>query len=115
VAKRKARKDKSPDRLSLRKLREDGSVMRDPPKPGRVVRLDRNLAGLLAEIMEPGETVSSAIRRLIEGHGRTVETYFVLPSSLYRTIEDARGAAVLAKIQRGLQRTEKPVAVMKEE
>lgn len=78
------------------------------PKAGRVVRLTPDLVKLIADERKDGETVPATIRRLL---GHTGELVYVLPSGIYETIADARGAAVLEAIRAKKTRPDKPLRV----
>jgi len=80
------------------------------PKKGKVVRLTPDLASLILEERMPDETIPEVIRRLLNPADGIS---YVLPSDLYPTIEDARGAAVIRKVVRKEEKTERPVPVKK--
>lgn len=67
-----------------------------------------DLVKLIAEKQREGETVPAVIRRLL---GFTGEILYVLPSDIHKTVEDARGVAVLRAVRSKVKRTEKPLAV----
>lgn len=105
----KKKKKTGPNCLSLRKLKEDGSVIKTKEKPGKVVRLNPSLWSLLSRRKKPGETISDVVLRLIDSLPDSV--LYVLPSSCHLTIEEARGAAVVEKVKRRLKSPEKPIPV----
>jgi len=79
------------------------------PKPGRVVRLNPDLALIIELERLPGETISATVRRLL---GVSAEVRYVLPSDLYEDPADARGASVLRSVRSGSKKKiEQPVRV----
>ena len=77
-------------------------------KKGRVFRLDDDIAVIIAEEQRPGETVSETARRVF---GLSGEVRYVLPSDIYESVEEARGASVLRAVRTKTKKTERPVPV----
>lgn len=78
-------------------------------KPGKVVRLNPDLALIVELERLPGETISATVRRLL---GVSAEVRYVLPSDLFEDPADARGASVLRAVRSGSPRKiEQPVKV----
>lgn len=84
-------------------------------KPGKVLRIDALTWKYITELKRPKESFSGLIRRLIGLPSRKgiteVSAKFVLPSDLHRSIEEARGAAVLRAVRAKRKETEEPIAV----
>lgn len=78
------------------------------PKKGKVVRLNEDLAIIVESEQREGETISEVMRRLF-GYGDEIR--FALPSDLFESIEDARGAAVVKKVRMRSSRAERPLPV----
>lgn len=78
------------------------------PKKGRVFRLDDELAAIIEDEREPGETASDCVRRLF---GSEEDVKYVLPSDLKESAAEARGAAILRAVKTREKRPEKPIAV----
>jgi len=84
-------------------------------KPGRVIRIDPLLVKTLEEKKRPYETMSGLLRRLMGLPSRKgaveVRAYYVLPSDMAETVEEARGRAIIEKVKRKLAKPERPVVV----
>ncbi len=76
-------------------------------KAGRVVRLRPELQQLLEARRREKESVSETLERLIYGEVH----YYILPSDVFVTLAEARGAAVMRKVRDRAARAEKPVAI----
>ncbi len=76
-------------------------------KKGRVIRVTPDLQRLIEASQEPGESIPSVIKRLLGIKG---DIRYVLPSDLYETKADARGAAVLKSVK-NKSSPEKPLEV----
>lgn len=91
------------------------------PKPGKVIRVDKEAWSLLARKKRPNETISALIRRVLgipprkNPTGRIVRRFFILPESRVildcSTIEEARGRALLHFLRKGEEPSEKPIEV----
>lgn len=78
-------------------------------KPGRVVRLTPDLVRLVDLNRRKGETLPSVLRRLfLREEGNIL---YALPSDLYESVEDARGAAILKAIKVGSAEIERPLRI----
>lgn len=77
-------------------------------KKGRVVRLSPGMELLVELLREEGETVSATLERLILDEG---DTRYALPSDLFLSLSEARGAAVLKATRGKTRKTEQPIAV----
>jgi len=89
-------------------MSEDAGKKKQKPKKGRVVRLNPDLITIISEEQKDEETVSDTVRRLL---GLTGEINYVLPSDIHRSVEDARGAAVLRAVRAKQKKAERPVPV----
>ncbi len=73
------------------------------PKPGKVLRVDELTFRFLAEKRKRGEQMTALIRRLIGLPSRKgiidSPTKWALPSDLFESIEEARGAAVVRAVK----------------
>ena len=83
-------------------------------KPGHVARLNPEMWRMVTAERRKGESVSSVLRRLIDGAAKKMRTLYALPSDLVETVEDARGRAVIRAVK-GKRKPEKPVAVRVDE
>lgn len=85
------------------------------PKPGKVIRIDELTFRFISEKRRRGEQITTLIRRLIGLPSRKGivdrPTKYVLPSDLYESIEEARGAAVLKSVKAKAKKTEEPIAI----
>lgn len=83
-------------------------------KPGEVIRIDELTARYIKEKRRRGETKTAVIRRLLGLPSRKgiIERppVYVLPSDVFLTIEDARGAAIVRAV-RAKQAAEEPKIV----
>jgi hypothetical protein len=83
-------------------------------KPGKVIRVDPITWSFLKERKGRRETISALVRRLIGLPSKKgiVDTTakFALPSELFDSIEEARGAAIM-KAVRAKKKPEEPVVV----
>lgn len=85
-------------------------------KPGKVIRVDPVTWKVLQGERSAGESTTACVRRLLGLPARKtkkVEAEYVLPSDVYPTIEDARGAAVLRKVRSRSKEIEEPIPVRK--
>ena len=85
------------------------------PKKGHVVRISPELWDLLSSQKGKKESVSKTLSRLLHLQGNR-EEFWLLPKSLLaaRTIEDARGMAILKCVQEGKKNpVEEPIRVLK--
>lgn len=89
-------------------MSEDTGKKKQKPKKGRVVRLNPDLITIISEEQKDEETVSDTVRRLL---GLTGEINYVLPSDIHRSVEDARGAAVLRAVRAKQKKAERPIPV----
>ncbi len=84
-------------------------------KPGRVARLDPQIATYIEKKKRPKESVSATLRRLLAIPPRRGSAEFrlvyALPSAVHETLEEARGAAIIDKVKRKLKQPERPLAL----
>ena len=76
-------------------------------KAGRVVRVTPELMKLIETKRTGRESVSATLKRIINGE----QKYYALPSDLCESLSEARGRAIMYKVQRKLKAVEKPIAV----
>lgn len=81
-------------------------------KPGKVIRVPKELAKLLNENRKGQETWGQCLSRLID-EGKTTETMWTLPSRLLPTREEALGQSIQEAVREKipLQNREEPVKV----
>lgn len=87
----------------------ESAKRKQKPKQGRVVRLTPDLALFLEKKRLRDETVAETFRRLLSPAEEL--SRFVLPSDIFETIEEARGAAVLRRVRSKGKQIEKPIKV----
>ena len=80
------------------------------PRPGKVVRLNTTLLKVLAKYRSGRESWSETLLKLI---GNPDSSMWTLPSKLYPTKSEARGAAVKEAARQGLplDQVEQPIEV----
>jgi len=84
------------------------------PKPGKVIRVDDLTWAYLCSKKLASETIAALMRRLIGLTSRKGDTpikAFVLPSDMYSSISEARGAAVIKAVKSKHRKPESPIAV----
>lgn len=89
---------------------------RKQEKPGKVVRVDPLIWKHLMARRKEKETVSSVIRRLLglpsrrPGISSPPKKFYVLPSDLSESAEEARGRAIIRAV-RAKKKPERPIEV----
>lgn len=85
------------------------------PKSGKVLRIDALTYNFIQEKRRRGETLVSLVRRLIGLPSRKGivdrPVVYALPSDLFPTVEEARGAAVVKSVKMKLKRAEEPIPI----
>ena len=81
-------------------------------KPGKVIRIPKDLKDLLSREKEPGESWGAVINRLLRTHPESLSMW-TLPSRLLPTKAEARGIAIREAAQSGLDLdlAEQPIRV----
>jgi len=85
------------------------------PKKGHVIRISPELWGLICTSTSDKESISATLARLLH-LSRNREEFWILPESLLvsRTVEAARGMAILRCVQEGKKDpVEEPIRVLK--
>lgn len=90
------------------------AAKKNQPKPGKIVRIDPMLVRLYESKKRGKESVSAFFRRIVGLPSKKtgepdLKIYYVLPSHLHESVEEARGQAVVEKVKKGLAKPEKPV------
>lgn len=81
-------------------------------KPGKVIRIPKDLLGVLKAEREQGETWGQVIKRLIKEKPDSLSMW-TLPSKLLPTKAEARGLAIAEAVEGGLDldHAEQPIKV----
>lgn len=79
------------------------------------MRIDPAITKYIATRKKNGETLSATLRRLLaippKKGSPDYHIFYALPSDLWISAEEARGAAIIQKVQKKLVKAEKPVAL----
>lgn len=91
-----------------------GERKKQKPKKGKVIRVDQATWNLLSTKRLQGETVVSAVHRLLTAALKRGRVYYILPESglVCDSIADAKGKAIMASVKSGKKKPiESPVKV----
>lgn len=95
-------------------MEKPGTKKKQKPKPGKVIRVPKELAKLLNESRTPKETWGQCLTRLID-EGRAPKTaMWTLPSKLHPSREEALGLAIQEAVTERipLQNREEPIKIV---
>jgi hypothetical protein len=86
---------------------------------GEAVRLSNAVLAVLKPKLKRGESYDNLLRRMLglpsrKNEAQTRAIFWVLPQTLIATknLAEARGEAILAAVQQGKQKAEKPIKVI---
>lgn len=91
--------------------------MKQKDKPGKVIRVDPTTWKYITQQKQEKETLSAVVRRLLglaPKKGNWIPNkFFILPSSLFNSVSEARGAAVMQAVKKKDKSIERPIEVRK--
>lgn len=81
------------------------------PKPGKVIRIPKELKDMIEQERLVGESWGQTIKRLIEDKG---SPYWALPSKVLKSYAEARGEAIAeaARLGKPIDDIEQPIKVL---